>query len=135
MSTAVVYYSFTNHTREYAKTLAAQLDAPLIELAPPKPLSKLGAYLRGCPAAIGGKSWKTAAEPDFAAYDKLIFCSPIWASNVPPYVNYALGLLPEGKHVEFRLVSAGGKSNCAERLTATVAARGCVVDGIEDIQG
>jgi multimeric flavodoxin WrbA len=141
MSTAVVYYSYSGHTREYATKLAAELNAAdpddgtdLIELTPHKPISKIAAYASGCTAAMSCKSWPTAKDPDLSEYKKVIFCSPIWAGNISPYINYAIEFLPRGIKVEFRLISSKGKNSCRERLSETVGIRGCTLGGVQDVK-
>jgi hypothetical protein len=65
----------------------------------------------------------------------LVLLSPVWAGNPPPAVNAALELLPEGKTIDVKMVSASGKSNCKERLESVIKAKGCVLDGFENIRG
>ncbi|MDR0839534.1 MAG: hypothetical protein LBN99_07865 [Oscillospiraceae bacterium] len=135
MKTAVIYYSYGGNTRAVAEGLAESEGAELIEIKDKRRPSKARAYSAGCLGAIRGSAW--ASQPlgsDLADFEKLIFCSPIWASNVPPVVNVVLKALPSGKIVAFRLVSASGKSECSERLGALVAAAGSTLEGIEDVK-
>jgi len=136
MSTLVVYYSFSGHTRAFAQNLAQSKGADLLELRPAKPAGILKAYTAGCFAAIKGKAWEIQPiEADLAAYEQIIVCAPIWANNAAPYVNSLLEMLPAGKSVGFKLISGSGRSKCRERLESRLAARGCRLAGLEDIKG
>jgi len=136
MSTLVGFYSFSGHTKTYAQKLAQTEQADLLELRPVKPAGILKAYTAGCLAAIKGKAWEIQPlEADLAAYEQLVVCAPVWASNAAPYVNSLLEMLPAGKGVRFKLISGSGKSKCREQLESKLAARGCKLVDLEDIKG
>jgi len=135
MKTLVAFYSLSGHTKKYAKTLAQTEGADLLELRPVKAVGKVVATLR-IADTVKGKAWDIQPiGTDLRACDQLIICSPIWANNVPPYVNRLLELLPAGQSVRFKLISGSGKSGkCRERLAQAIAGKGCKLAGVEDIQ-
>ncbi len=137
--TAVIYYSLTGKSADYAREIAEAEHANLITLRDARTTGKLKAYTKGCVYAMRGKAWATqplSAEATAAldAAERLVVVSPIWAGNVPPAVNDFLAQMPQGKSVEFKLLSGGGNSGCAQRLQAAVSARGGVCGAIEDIK-
>jgi len=135
MKTLVAFYSFSGHTKAYAKELAQTLCADRQELRPAKPVGRLRAYTAGCFAAIKGTAWGIQPiEADLDAYDLLVICAPVWAGNAAPYVNSLLEMLPAGKEVRFKLISASGESNCRERLEDKLAQRGCKLTDLENVK-
>lgn len=87
MKTLIVYYSLEGNTKYAAEQAAAFLNAELLELVPVKayPSGKISKFF------WGGKSAVMAEKPDLqpytfdpSAYDRIIFGSPVWASNVAP---------------------------------------------------
>ena len=135
MKTLVLYYSYTGHTKKIAENLAVNENAEIVELKSVERPGKLKVYTLGCFAAIKGKSWPIQPLTiDLAAYDRLILLIPVWASNPPPYVNALWAQLPEGKNIAVKMISASGESHCRKRIEAHLAARGCVLDGYEDIK-
>ena len=135
MKTLVIFYSYTGKTKKIAEELAAQESAGICEI---KDISRPGvikAYSKGILDTIRGKAWPIQAlSADLAAYDRLFLLSPVWADNPPPAVNAALEKLPRGRTVSVKMVSASGKSDCRERLEKVLRAKGCVLEGIEDIK-
>ena len=135
MKTLVIYYSYSGHTKALAEKIATDESADIVEIRDVKRMGKLKAYSVGCFAAIKGKAWPIEpVEADFAAYDRLVLFSPIWAGNTPPAFNAVLALLPEGKTVSVKLVSDSGKSGCQERLEAAIREKGCIPEGFENIR-
>ena len=135
MKKLVLYYSYTGHTKAIAEELAAKESADITEIKDVRRPGKLRAYTAGCLAAIRGKAW--AIQPldlDWAAYDHVILLSPIWAGNSSPAFNAALKQLPESKTAAVIMVSAGGKSNCRERLETVLKEKGCALESFEDIK-
>ncbi len=132
MKTLVIYYSYTGHTKEAAIELAAKEAADITEV---KDVRRKKAFPLGCLAAIRGKAWPIQAlDKDPAAYDRLIILSPIWAGNPPPAVNGLFAQLPKGKKISVKMNSAGGQSNCRERVKKVIKLKGCVLEGYEDIR-
>ena len=135
MKTIVVYYSFSGHAEALAKKCAEEQGADIAQIKDLKPFGRLKAYSLGCFAAMRGKAWPIAAGTDLSAYDNIVLFAPIWASNVPPAVNGFINDLPSGKTVSLKFVSASGHSGCAEKVSAKIKAKGCTVEGFEDIKG
>jgi flavodoxin len=135
MKTLVMYYSYSGHTKKIAEALAAKEPADIVEIKEAKRPGVFKAYTAGCVAALRGKGWPISPlGADLAAYGRLALLSPIWANNPPPFVNAALELLPEGKTVSIKMVSASGKSNCRKRLEAALDAKNCKLESFEDIK-
>ncbi|MDR0248290.1 MAG: hypothetical protein LBI44_01300 [Oscillospiraceae bacterium] len=135
MSTQVTYYSYGGKTRVIALDVAAKLQAGCEEIADTKRPGLLRAYTAGIMAAVRGKPWPI--KPVFtaaSACERVILLSPVWAGNPPPAVHAALALLPEGKSVAVKMVSASGKSKCRAAVERAVATRGCVLESFEDIK-
>lgn len=135
MKTLVIYYSYTGHTKKIAEALAAKEFADIAEIKEVKRPGRIKAYSIGCFATLRGKCWPIQPlGSDLSVYDRLILLSPVWASNPPPFVNTVLEQLPPSKAVAVKMVSASGKSSCKERLETALKAKGCVLDGFEDIK-
>lgn len=135
MKTLVIFYSYTGHTKRLAEELAAKESADAAEIRDRRRPGKLKAYSLGCLAAMRGRPWPIEQpEADLPAYDRLILLSPVWAGNPPPAVHAFLEQLPEGKIISVKMVSASGKSDCRDRLEAAVKAKGCTLEGVEDIK-
>ncbi|MDR0821142.1 MAG: hypothetical protein LBN40_01575 [Oscillospiraceae bacterium] len=135
MATLVVYYSYSGNSKKVAQKLAQSEHADTLEIKDNRRPNMWKAFWVGCPKAIFGGEWAIAPiSTDLTTYDKLIIVSPIWAGGTPPAVNSLLSALPSGKTVSVRLVSASGANTCSKRLTKSVAAKGCVLEGIEDIK-
>jgi flavodoxin len=136
MNTLVIFYSYGGKTKAIAAELAARESADTAEILDENRPGIIKAYTAGIFASRSGKAWGIRPlGADFAKYERLIILSPVWAGNPPPAVNAALELLPEGKTIDVKMVSASGKSNCKERLELVIKAKGCVLDGFEDIRG
>ena len=134
MKAIVLYYSFGGKTRTIAKAIAQKESAEIAEIVAAKRCGKLKAYTAGIIAAIRGNAWPILPlDVNLADYDRLILLSPIWADNTPPAFNAILGLLPEGKSIELKMVSMSGKNNCKTRLEAAIKAKKCILESFEDI--
>ena len=135
MKTLILYYSYSGHTKALAKMQALSESADLAEIKDISPVGIVKAYTAGCIAALRGKAWPIQAlDADLNAYDRLALLSPVWAGNPPPAVNAALELLPEGKALTVKMVSASGRSKCRQRLEDAIKEKGCALEGFEDIQ-
>ena len=136
MGTLVIYYSYTGHTRAIAQRLAEDLQVDIIEIRDMARPGVLKAYTSGVVAVIQGKVWPMQPiEADLSSYDKLILLTPVWAGNMPPVMNGLWDKLPSGKAVEVKMISASGSSRCKEKLEKILAAKGCTLEGFEDIKG
>ena len=135
MKTLVIFYSYSGRTKAIAEALAAKESADISEVLDTFRPGILKAYTAGIIAAIRGKAWPfEALDADLYEYDRLILLAPVWADNPPPAFNAMLELLPAGKTVSVKMVSASGKSNCKERLEAAIKAKGCTLESFEDIK-
>lgn len=135
MKTLVIFYSYTGNAKRLAQELAAKEAADIAEVKDVRHPGKLKAYSLGCLAAMRGKPWPIQqTEADLTVYDRLILFSPVWASNPPPAVHALLERLPKGKTVSVKMISASGSSGCRERLEAAIKAKGCTLEGFEDIK-
>ena len=135
MKTLVIYYSYSGRTKVVAEQVAGENSADLAEILDAKRPGTFKAYTAGCIAALKGKTWPILPlEVDFGAYDRLILMAPIWASNPAPAFNSILEVLPEGKTVVLKMISASGESKCKERLESLIAAKGCKLESFEDVK-
>ena len=135
MNTLVLFYSYSGKTKANAEELAVKESAAIVEIKDTKRPGKLKAYTAGCFSAMKGKSWPIdPLHVNLAEYDRLILLAPIWANNPPPAFNAFLELLPKGKTVAVKMVSASGKSKCRERLDAIIKNRGSIMESFEDIK-
>ena len=135
MNTLIVYYSYSGHTKAIAEGLATAQGAALAEVRDAKRPGKFKAYSVGCLAALRGKAWPILPlSADFAACDHLVLLSPVWAGNPPPAVKAALALLPAGKAVAVKMISASGESACRGRIEAALNAKGCTLEQFEDVK-
>ena len=135
MTTLVIYYSYTGHTRAAALAYGAEEAADVVEIKDVRRPGKLKAYSRGCFAALRGKGWPIQSlDSDPDSYDKLVLFSPVWAGNPPPAVNAMLAQWPEGKTVSVRMVSASGKSDCRARIEAALTRKNCTLESFENIK-
>ncbi|MCL1848914.1 MAG: hypothetical protein FWF83_04485, partial [Clostridiales bacterium] len=93
------------------------------------------AYTAGIFASIKGKAWPMQPlDADLAAYSRYILMAPVWAGNPPPVVNDFLEILPSGKAVAVKMIAASGKSDCKERISKTIEAKGSSMESFEDIK-
>ena len=131
----VIFYSYSGNTKALAQELAAKEHADLAEIKDARRPGVARAYTAGCFAALRGKGWPTQPlQADLGRYGRLALLSPVWAGNAPPAVNAFLEKLPEGKAVAVKMVSSSGGSRCRARLEAAIKAKGCRMDGFEDVK-
>lgn len=135
MKTVVIFYSYSGSTKAIAGELAAKESADIIEIKDAKRPGKLKAYTAGIIASIRGKAWPiNPLGADLTKYDRLILLAPVWADNPPPAFNAFLEKLSGGKTVSVKMVSASGKSNCKDRLEASIKGKGSILERFEDIK-
>jgi flavodoxin len=83
MKILVVFYSRSGISRKVGQTIARELKADLQEIVPFKGYKGLFGFIRAGFQAIRGKT--PAIKPldkDLAAYDLVIFGTPIWGSRM-----------------------------------------------------
>ena len=137
MKTLIIYYSYSGKTKQFAQNLADKEfpDADIMEIKDVRRPGKVKAYVRGCFAAIRGKSWQIESlDKDLSLYSKLILLFPIWAGNVPPAFNSLISQLPENNTIIIKAISASGKSDCKVRLESIMTAKNCTIESFEDIK-
>ena len=135
MKTLVIYYSFSGNTKKIALQLADELDTKPFEVKDVKRLSKFKAYTWGCYKALRMQS--APVQPinvNFDEYEKIIILSPVWAGHPAPQIHSVLNLLPSGKEVSFRAVSASGTSGGKDRVLLLLGKKGCKAIDYQDIK-
>jgi hypothetical protein len=135
MNTLILYYSYSGHGKALAERLALEEQADLVAIKDRQRPGTLKAYSVGCLAALRGQGW--AIQPldvNWAAYDRVVVFAAVWAGNPAPAVNTALALLPPGKVVDLRMVSASGQSTCRERLRARIEALHCTLTDFTNVK-
>lgn len=135
MKTAIIFYSFGGFTKNFAKEEAVLKNADVFEVKECKKRSLLGAFFKGCPAAIKQKPVPLQGEPiDLSAYDTILVAAPVWAGFPAPAFNSIVTMLPPGKEIEIVLTSGSGKSTkCTQSVKRLVEKTGSKVTGIRDI--
>ncbi len=136
MKTLIVYYSYSGKTRLAAQAAAREEKADLCEAKEIRRLPGVGTFLIGCPQAMKHKARPIhPLEKDMGGYEKIIVMGPVWAGVPAPAVNSIIDALPEGKTVEFRIVSGGGESKNHQATISRAEAKGCLVEGYVDMCG
>lgn len=135
MKTVVIFYSYTGSAKRLAQQAAETGQTDIYEIKDKRRPGIVKAYTMGCFAAMRGKAWEVQPiKVDLSAYDRLIVFSPVWAGNPVPAINAVLNVLPSGKDVEIKMVSASGGSNCKERIEELIESKGSRLAGFEDIK-
>jgi len=135
MKTIILYYTLMGSTKAYATKKAEELGADIEEVVQVKPYNLFTSYLFGIPKVFRRKPVPiNPLQADLLQYEKIILMSPIWAGAPAPAINTVLQALPEGKQVEFFLLSQGsGSAKSADKTMEIARARGCEVTGYTDI--
>ena len=135
MNTLVVFHSYSGSTKSIAEKFAADNSFDIAEVKEMKRPGKLKAYTSGIFASLKGKPWPIKTpNADFEKYERLVLYSPVWAGNPTPAFNAVLGLLPQGKSIDVKMVSKSGKSDCMARVEAAINAKGSTLEGFENIK-
>ncbi|MBR4550370.1 MAG: flavodoxin [Oscillospiraceae bacterium] len=125
MKTLIVYYSLEGNTDYAAQKLAAALEADTLRLEPEKAYPNAGFRK----FFWGGKSAVMAETPkllpyafDPAAWDRIVFGFPVWASNVtPPIRSFIKENDLRGKRIAaFACESGAGAEKAFEKLRAAL---------------
>ena len=124
MKTAIVYFSQMGNTRYVAEKMSAILSADLIPLVPQKayPDSKAKLIFWGGKSAVFGE--KPRLEPydfDAAAYDLVVFGSPVWAGTFAPALRTFLAdnrAALQGKPMATFFCCSGGPGKVLEKFKA-----------------
>ena len=136
MSTLVIYYSYSGHTKNIAENMAKADGFDVLEVKEIAKRSKLGTYFFGSFAAMRQKAVELQPfDTDFSSYDKIVIAMPIWAGHPAPAINSIIDMLPTGKEIELIMVSGSGNSSGSEEKTkALIEAKGCSVVKYQDIK-
>jgi hypothetical protein len=136
MKTAVIYYSWSGHTRKLAEARARKETATLFEVKDARKPAALKAFTAGCYASMRMK--RVPVQPFTAPlgkYERIVIMAPVWVWHPAPAILAAFDTLPPGKEVAVCLVSGGGKSACRKQIQALVESKGCKLTEYEDIRG
>ena len=101
MKTLIVYFSLEGNTEYAAKKIAEATGADTLRLKPRKAYADKGLakfFWGGKSAVMAEKPKLEPYETDLAAYDRILFGFPVWASNfTPPIRTFLTENLPEIK--------------------------------------
>ncbi|MGX8773915.1 MAG: flavodoxin family protein [Bacillota bacterium] len=87
MKTLIVYFSLEGNTDYAAKRIAGKTGADTLRLVPKKAYRDKGfaKFVWGGKSAVMAEAPKLEdCEVDLAAYDRIVFGFPVWASNFTP---------------------------------------------------
>lgn len=89
MKTAIVYYSMSGNTAQTAEKITAELDSDLIRIEPVKEFPSEGArkFIWGGMKAVMGNKPRLQPYVFNGGYDRVIICTPVWASNIAPSIR------------------------------------------------
>lgn len=135
MKTLAIYYSYTGNTKRIALQLAAELGAEPYEIKDEKKLSKFKAYTWGCYKAL--RMQDAPVQPihvNLDEYEKIIILAPIWAGHPAPQILAVFNLLPGGKEIAYRAVSASGASGGKDKVLLALGKKGCKSIDYQDIK-
>ena len=127
MKTIIVYYSLEGNTEYAANRIAELTGCDILRIEPQKdyPTGKVSKFL------WGGKSAVMAETPalksykfNSAEYDRIIFGSPVWASNItPPLRTFIKENELKGKSFAAFLCQGGnGAEKAFDKLSAALGA-------------
>lgn len=123
MRTVIVYYSMSGNTAYVAQKMSEEIPADLVELVPKKayPSTGIRKFIWGGKSAMMGDA--PALMPysiDLAAYDRVVFGTPVWASSfAPPLRSFIAAHAKEleDKRIAAFACSAGGDAGkCLSKL-------------------
>ena len=129
MKSLIVYYSLNGNTDFAARRIADATGADLLRLYPQKayPDSGIKKFLWGGKSAVMAE--RPALQPytfDGAAYGRIIFGTPVWASNYAPPIRTFLGdnaaALKDKRFAAFICYAGGGADKTLEKLRADLGA-------------
>ena len=89
MNGIIIYYSRSGNTEKYAKQLHSDLGYKLLKIEPEE---QYGNYIMSCFRVMKENATKTTPEfitqiPDLTDYDTIFLGYPIWAQNIPEFVQ------------------------------------------------
>lgn len=126
MRTAIVYYSMSGNTKYVADKIAVKLKASgevdIIRIEPEKAYPDKGAmkfFWGGKSAVMGEKPTLQRYEFSIEQYDRIIFGTPVWASNFAPPIRTFIQQNPdvqEKKIAVFTCFSGGGADKAIDKM-------------------
>lgn len=123
MKLLVVYYSHDGNTKEYAKRIAIEKNADLLELKPVKdiPKSRFGMIMQGgflATFGLGTKLHSTGVSP--VIYENIIIGTPVWAGKPCAAINEFIKKFEVSDKIvgAFVLSGSGNGETCIEALKA-----------------
>lgn len=89
MNAIIIYYSRSGNTEKYAKLLHADLGYKLLKIEPEE---QYGNYIMSCFRVMKENATKTTPKfitpiPDLTEFDTIFLGYPIWAQDVPKFVQ------------------------------------------------
>jgi len=82
MKTLVVYYSRTGNTKEVAIKKAKEIGADLHEIKTPVKTKGFIGYMRCAFQSLRQKKIPINVPPNLSDYDRVVICTPVWASKM-----------------------------------------------------
>jgi len=88
MKSVVLYFSRTGNSKRIAQKIADRAGVEIAEISDDKKWGGIIGFIRGGFYSVNMKTTNPSVTPavDLNAFDKVIFVSPMWASNVAPAV-------------------------------------------------
>lgn len=127
MKTLIVYYSLEGNTEYVARHIREVTGADLLKLVPKKAYHDKGFakfFWGGKSAVMAEKPELEAYDVDLAAYERIIFGFPVWASNFTPpirtFVEENKDRLKDKKLAAFACQSGGGAEKALAKLAKTL---------------
>lgn len=122
MKRVVLYYSFTENTKEAAEKIADELQVDIIRIETVKgmPKGKFGQMMFGGMKASFGMCPAIKKVPkDVSSYDEIILGTPVWAGKNAPAINTLLKKYKLSDKITAVFTSSGGGDNdkCIEKLS------------------
>ena len=129
MKTLIVYYSMEGNTEFAAKQIAALTGADLLRLSPVKayPTGKVSKFLWGGKSAVMSETPELQPYAfDAAAYDRIVFGFPVWASTIAPPLRTFIRShdLKGKKFAAFACQTANGADKALGKLLSELGAEG-----------
>lgn len=122
MKTAIVCYSMSGNTLQTAEKISRLFDADIIRIDPAKEYPSKGfrKFLWGGKSAVMGDTPPLQPYAFNEGYDRIIFGTPVWASNITPplrsFIKENKAKLAGKTFAAFVCCSGGGAEKALARL-------------------
>lgn len=122
MKTAIVYYSMSGNTQQTAEMIAETIGADLIRIDPVREYPSKGfrKFIWGGKSAVMGDTPALQPYRFDSDYDRIIFGTPVWASNITPpirsFIKENRDMLAGKSFAVFVCFSGGGADKAIEKL-------------------